>query len=141
MFYFVCRWAFWFIGFSYNNCILKWLTCVCVNPKLAANSARSGSAKYCVLWNLLFSCCSWRELYIVLGFLIFFPLPFTLRPVSSILSANESKHKSKYFFINSDHFFFKCRLGVSGKHVQHENINNKILFFSFLFAVHMATEI
>lgn len=24
------------------------LTCVCVNPKLAANSARSGNARYCV---------------------------------------------------------------------------------------------
>lgn len=58
-------------------------TCVWVNPKLAANSARSGSAKYCVLWNLLFNCCNWRLEYMVRGFLIFFPFPFTRSAPSS----------------------------------------------------------
>lgn len=79
---------FWFFGFFNGSRVFFWLTCVCVNPKLAANSARSGRAKYCVRWNRRLSCCSWSELYIVLGFLIFLPLPFTRRPVSSILSVN-----------------------------------------------------
>lgn len=74
-----------------SNCFIVHAhnTCVCVNPKLAANSALSGNAKYCVLWNLLFNCCNCSELYIVLGLRIFFPLPFTLKPVSSILSAKK----------------------------------------------------
>lgn len=79
------------------------LTCVCVNPKLAASSARSGRAKYCVRWNLRLSCCNWSELYIVLGFRIFLPLPFTRRPVSSILSEilnllinKSSEHRGKF---------------------------------------------
>lgn len=77
------------ISFPFHSFIdVPRLTCVCVNPKLAASSARSGSAKYCVRWNLRLSCCSWSELYIVLGFLIFLPLPFTRSPVSSILSGN-----------------------------------------------------
>ena len=58
-------------------------TCVCVSPRAAASSARSGSARYCVRWNLLFSCCSWRLEYMVRGFRIFFPLPF-MRSWSSI---------------------------------------------------------
>lgn len=80
---------------------VPWLTCVWVNPKLAASSARSGSAKYCVRWNRRLSCCSWRELYIVRGFLIFFPFPFTRSPVSSILSGNNPEVDTLEVFWNS----------------------------------------
>lgn len=90
-----CLFAAWPFDLSINSplCSTKvsWLTCVCVNPKLAANSARSGSAKYCVRWNRRLSCWSWSELYIVRGLRIFLPLPFTRKPVSSILSANNEK--------------------------------------------------
>lgn len=75
------------------------LTCVCVNPKLAANSARSGNARYCVRWNRRFNCCNCNELYMVRGFRIFFPLPFTRKPVSSHLSATKN------------HGIFYCSLG------------------------------
>lgn len=71
------------------------LTCVWVNPRLAASSALSGSAKYCVRWNRRLSCCNCSELYIVRGFRIFLPLPFTRRPVSSILSASRHKEREK----------------------------------------------
>lgn len=71
------------------------LTCVCVNPKLAANSARSGNARYCVRWNRRFNCCNCNELYMVLGFRIFFPLPFTRKPVSSHLSANSKRGRER----------------------------------------------
>ena len=57
--------------------ILSWLTCVCVSPKIEASSARSGSARYCVRWNLRSSCCICSEEYIVRGFRIFFPLLLT----------------------------------------------------------------
>lgn len=57
-------------------------TCVWVSPRDAANSALSGSAKYCVLWKRLLSCWSWRLEYMVRGFRIFLPFPFT-RSVSS----------------------------------------------------------
>ena len=36
------------------------LTCVCVRPIDAANSARSGSAKYCVFWNRRCRAASWK---------------------------------------------------------------------------------
>lgn len=35
-------------------------TCVCVRPREAASSARSGRAKYCVFWNLRWSAASWK---------------------------------------------------------------------------------
>ena len=38
------------------------IPCVCVRPRLAASSALSGSAKYCVFENRLISSCSWYEL-------------------------------------------------------------------------------
>ena len=57
--------------------ILSWLTCVCVSPKIEASSARSGSARYCVRWNLRSSCCICSEEYMVRGFRIFFPLLLT----------------------------------------------------------------
>ncbi len=43
------------------------LTWVCVKPSDAANSARSGSARYCVRWKRLFNCCSCKLEYIVRG--------------------------------------------------------------------------
>lgn len=57
-----------------------YLTCVCVRPREAANSARSGSARYWVRWNLLFSCWSCKDEYIVRGFRIFFPFPLSRKP-------------------------------------------------------------
>jgi len=35
-------------------------TCVCVSPSDAASSALSGSARYCVFWNLLWRAASWK---------------------------------------------------------------------------------
>lgn len=35
-------------------------TCVCVRPRNAASSARSGKARYCVFWKRLFSSRSWK---------------------------------------------------------------------------------
>lgn len=63
--------------------IYKWtreylFTWVCVRPREAANSARSGKAKYCVRWKRLFSCWSCRLEYIVRGLRIFLPLPLIL---------------------------------------------------------------
>lgn len=66
-------------------------TCVCVRPRDAASSARSGRAKYCVRWKRLFSCCNCRLEYIVLGFLIF--LPFPLIRSSSIWDLSAKKKK------------------------------------------------
>jgi hypothetical protein len=37
------------------------VTWVCVSPKEAANSARSGRARYWVRWNRRLSCCSWSD--------------------------------------------------------------------------------
>lgn len=70
------------------------LTCVCVNPKLAANSARSGNARYCVRWNRRFNCCNCNELYMVRGLRIFLPFPFTRNPVSSHLSILKTNEKN-----------------------------------------------
>lgn len=68
-------------------------TCVCVRPRDAASSARSGRAKYCVRWKRLFSCCNCRLEYIVLGFLIF--LPFPLIRSSSIWDLSAKKKLQK----------------------------------------------
>lgn len=92
-------------GESYSNCFelqkfssnifndaryfLYLHTCVCVRPRDAASSARSGRAKYCVRWKRLFSCCNCRLEYIVLGFLIF--LPFPLIRSSSIWDLSAKK--------------------------------------------------
>lgn len=49
----LCRVSFiWHLN---NYC-----TWVCVSPSVAASSARSGSARYCVRWKRRLSCCSWR---------------------------------------------------------------------------------
>lgn len=95
----------WGGGESYSNCFelqkfssnifndaryfLYLHTCVCVRPRDAASSARSGRAKYCVRWKRLFSCCNCRLEYIVLGFLIF--LPFPLIRSSSIWDLSAKK--------------------------------------------------
>lgn len=96
-------------GESYSNCFelqkfssnifndaryfLYLHTCVCVRPRDAASSARSGRAKYCVRWKRLFSCCNCRLEYIVLGFLIF--LPFPLIRSSSIWDLSAKKKLQK----------------------------------------------
>lgn len=99
----------WGGGESYSNCFelqkfssnifndaryfLYLHTCVCVRPRDAASSARSGRAKYCVRWKRLFSCCNCRLEYIVLGFLIF--LPFPLIRSSSIWDLSAKKKLQK----------------------------------------------
>ena len=72
--------------------ICKVFTCVWLIPKLAANSARSGSARYCVRWNLLSRCWVCNDEYIDLGFRIFLPLPLTrvvISPFSIVYDAPE----------------------------------------------------
>lgn len=69
------------------------LTWVWVSPRDAASSARSGRARYCVLWKRLFSCWSWRLEYMVRGFRIFFPLPLILSCSSTwLLSATNKSY-------------------------------------------------
>ena len=64
-------------------------TWVCVIPKLAANSARSGNARYCVLWNRRSNCWICKDEYMDRGFRIFFPFPLT-RVISSPCSTTRS---------------------------------------------------
>ena len=60
-----------------HYCKRKMVTCVWLIPKFAANSARSGRARYWVLWNRLSRCWVCSDEYIDLGFRIFLPLPLT----------------------------------------------------------------
>lgn len=81
------------------------ITCVWVRPREAANSALSGRARYWVRWNLLFSCCSCKDEYIVLGFRIFFPFPLRRKPPgSSFGSAVKNIHESK---LKKTHFKYR----------------------------------
>ena len=68
------------VDFIWNFNMIKWferITCVWLIPKLAANSARSGRARYWVRWNRLSRCWVCSDEYIDLGFRIFLPLPLT----------------------------------------------------------------
>ena len=69
-------------------------TWVCVIPKLAANSARSGNARYCVLWNRRSNCWICKDEYMDRGFRIFFPFPLT-RVISSPCSTTRSVSPAK----------------------------------------------
>lgn len=55
-------WPWEILRFGLLDLLSIELTCVCVSPRLAASSALSGSARYCVLWNRLLSCCNCRLL-------------------------------------------------------------------------------
>ena len=68
------------------------ITWVWLIPKFAANSARSGRARYCVRWKRLSRCWVWSDEYIDLGFRIFLPLPLTrvvISPFSIVYVAPE----------------------------------------------------
>lgn len=76
-----------------------------MRPREAANSALSGRARYWVRWNLLFSCCSCKDEYIVLGFRIFFPFPLRRKPPGSSFGSAVKKYTWKQ--IEKEHIKYR----------------------------------
>ena len=103
-------------------------TWVCVIPKLAANSARSGNARYCVLWNRRSNCWICKDEYMDRGFRIFFPFPLT-RVISSPCSTTRSVSPAKSMMCTDE---FK-KGGV--QMMEHECVD---LFYNYSYSCYKA---